>query len=150
MISTKGRYALRLMINLALYSDGNYVRLKDISEKEEISIKYLEQVVALLYKSNLVLSLRGNNGGYKLARDPKDYTAGEILRAAEGTLSPVQCQVIPTRTKIGAISVRFKAMSCPVMVVPMFAPSIMPTDSVMVISPAFTKVTTITVVAPDD
>ena len=98
MISTKGRYALRLMINLALYSDGNYVRLKDISEKEEISIKYLEQVVALLYKSNLVLSLRGNNGGYKLARDPKDYTAGEILRAAEGTLSPVQCLSCPVNT----------------------------------------------------
>ena len=97
-ISTKGRYALRLMINLALYSDGNYVRLKDISEKEEISIKYLEQVVALLYKSNLVLSLRGNNGGYKLARDPKDYTAGEILRAAEGTLSPVQCLSCPVNT----------------------------------------------------
>ena len=58
MISTKGRYALRLMINLALYSDGNYVRLKDISEKEEISIKYLEQVVALLYKSNLDLQER--------------------------------------------------------------------------------------------
>ena len=95
MISTKGRYALRLMINLALYSDGNYVRLKDISEKEEISIKYLEQVVALLYKANLVLSLRGNNGGYKLAREPKDYTAGEILRAAEGTLSPVQCLAFP-------------------------------------------------------
>lgn len=98
MISTKGRYALRLMINLALYSDGNYVRLKDISEKEEISIKYLEQVVALLYKSNLVLSLRGNNGGYKLAREPKDYTAGEILRAAEGTLSPVQCLSCPVNT----------------------------------------------------
>ena len=98
MISTKGRYALRLMINLALYSDGNYVRLKDISEKEEISIKYLEQVVALLYKSNLVLSLRGNNGGYKLARDPKDYTAGEILRAAEGTLSPVLCLSCPVNT----------------------------------------------------
>ena len=98
MISTKGRYALRLMINLALYSDGNYVRLKDISEKEEISIKYLEQVLAILYKSNLVLSLRGNNGGYKLARDPKDYTAGEILRAAEGTLSPVQCLSCPVNT----------------------------------------------------
>ncbi len=95
MISTKGRYALRLMINLAVYSNGDYIRLKDISEKEGISIKYLEQVVSLLYKSNLVLSLRGNNGGYKLARDPKDYTAGEILRAAEGTLSPVQCLSCP-------------------------------------------------------
>ena len=95
MISTKGRYALRLMINLAVYSNGDYIRLKDISEKEDISIKYLEQVVSLLYKSNLVLSLRGNNGGYKLARDPKDYTAGEILRAAEGTLSPVQCLSCP-------------------------------------------------------
>ncbi len=98
MISTKGRYALRLMINLAVYSNGDFIRLKDISEKEDISIKYLEQVVALLYKANLVLSLRGNNGGYKLARDPKDYTAGEILRAAEGTLSPVQCLSCPVNT----------------------------------------------------
>lgn len=98
MISTRGRYALRLMINLAVYSNGEYVRLKDISDKEAISIKYLEQVVALLYKSNLVISLRGNNGGYKLARDPKDYTVGEILRATEGTLSPVQCLSCPVNT----------------------------------------------------
>ena len=95
MISTKGRYALRLMINLAMYSNGEYVRLKDVSDREGISVKYLEQVVSLLYRANLVLSLRGNNGGYKLSRDAKDYTAGEILRVAEGTLSPVQCLACP-------------------------------------------------------
>lgn len=98
MISTKGRYALRLMIDLAMYSNGEFVRLKDISERENISTKYLEQVVALLCKANLVLSLRGNNGGYRLAKDPNDYTAGEILRAAEGTLSPVACLSCPVNT----------------------------------------------------
>lgn len=96
MISTKGRYALRLMIDMALYSNGEYIKLKDVSNREGISIKYLEQVVALLNKAGLVLSLRGNSGGYKLSKDPKDYTAGEILKAAEGTLAPVQCLQCPT------------------------------------------------------
>lgn len=96
MISTKGRYALRLMIDMALYSNGEYIKLKDVSNREGISIKYLEQVVALLNKAGLVISLRGNSGGYKLAKDPKDYTAGEILKAAEGTLAPVQCLQCPT------------------------------------------------------
>lgn len=91
MISTKGRYALRLMIDMAVYSNGDYIKLKDVSERESISIKYLEQVVALLNRAGLVVSLRGNNGGYKLAKHPKDYKAGEILKAAEGTLAPVAC-----------------------------------------------------------
>jgi len=91
MISTKGRYALRVMIDIAIYSNGEYVRLKEVSEREEISIKYLEQVISLLAKANLVVSLRGNNGGYKLTKKVEEYTAGEILRAAEGTLSSVNC-----------------------------------------------------------
>lgn len=91
MISTKGRYALRLMIDMAIYSNGEYIKLKDVSERENISIKYLEQVVALLNRAGLVLSLRGNNGGYRLTKAPKDYTILEILTAAEGTLAPVAC-----------------------------------------------------------
>jgi len=91
MISTKGRYALRLMIDVALYEANGYVSLKDSSNRENISIKYLEQVASLLTKSNLLLSYRGNNGGYKLARKPREYKVGDILRAAEGSLAPVAC-----------------------------------------------------------
>ena len=91
MISTKGRYALRLMIDIAAYSNGGVVSLKDISSRQGISIKYLEQVVSLLTRSQLLISVRGNNGGYRLVKEPKDYKVGEILLAAEGTLAPVSC-----------------------------------------------------------
>lgn len=91
MISTKGRYALRLMTDIAAYSGGKVVSLKDVSARQEISPKYAEQVVSLMVKSGLLISVRGNNGGYVLAKSPGNYTAGEILRAAEGTLSPVAC-----------------------------------------------------------
>ena len=91
MISTKGRYALRMMIDIAAYSNGNPVTLKDVSQRQDISIKYLEQVVSLLVKRGFLISIRGNNGGYLLSRDAKDYTAGDIIRCAEGTLAPVSC-----------------------------------------------------------
>ena len=91
MISTKGRYALRLMIDIATYYNGIPVSLKDVSKRQSISIKYLEQVVQLLVKRGYLLSVRGNNGGYLLAKSIKDYTAGDILRCAEGTLAPVSC-----------------------------------------------------------
>ncbi len=91
MISTKGRYALRLMIDVATYYSGIPVSLKDVSKRQNISIKYLEQVVQLLVKRGYLLSVRGNNGGYLLAKNVKDYTAGDILRCAEGTLAPVSC-----------------------------------------------------------
>ncbi len=91
MISTKGRYALRLMIDIAAYSNGGVVSLKDSSSRQNISIKYLEQVVSLLTKSGMLQSIRGNNGGYRLTKNPSDYTVGDILRAAEGTLAPVAC-----------------------------------------------------------
>ena len=91
MISTKGRYALRLMIDVAIYESMGYVSLKDSSKREDLSIKYLEQVASLLTKSNLLISYRGNNGGYKLSRKPSEYKIGEILRAAEGSLAPVAC-----------------------------------------------------------
>ena len=91
MISTKGRYALRVMIDIAVYSNGNYISLKDISARQEISVKYLEQVISLLNKAGFLHSLRGNNGGYKLAKAPDQYTVGDILRITEGSLAPVSC-----------------------------------------------------------
>lgn len=91
MISTKGRYALRLMIDIATYSNGTPVSLKDVSKRQDISIKYLEQVVSLLVKGRLLISVRGNNGGYLLAKDIASYNTFEILQAAEGSLAPVAC-----------------------------------------------------------
>ncbi|MFA7073656.1 MAG: Rrf2 family transcriptional regulator [Endomicrobiaceae bacterium] len=90
-ISTKGRYSLRLMIDLAEHNNGEYIALKDISFRQKISVKYLEQIIAQLSKAGLLKSVRGPQGGYKLAKHPKDYTAGEILRVTEGSLSPVAC-----------------------------------------------------------
>lgn len=91
-ISTKGRYALRMMIDLAQHSGtAEWVPLKDVSERQEISIKYLEQIVQRLCSSGLLRSLRGPSGGYQLAKPADQYTAGEILRAIEGSLAPVAC-----------------------------------------------------------
>lgn len=89
-ISTKGRYALRLMLDLAL-KEEQIVRLKDVAERQEISMKYLEQIISVLQKCGYVKSLRGPGGGYKLARKPKEYTVGMILRQIEGSLAPVDC-----------------------------------------------------------
>ena len=90
-ISTKGRYALRLMVDLARNSTDGYIRLKDVSERQDISVKYLEQIVSPLAQNYLVSSARGPHGGYRLARPPKEYTVGEILRTIEGSLAPVSC-----------------------------------------------------------
>lgn len=90
-ISSRGRYALRFMIDLAQHSTGEAVTLKEVSQRQEISIKYLEQIVTLLNRGGLIRSIRGNQGGYLLAREPKDYTIGEILRIVEGDLYPVAC-----------------------------------------------------------
>lgn len=90
-ISTKGRYALRLMIDLAMNGTESYVPIKSVSQRQEISEKYLEQIITQLSRAKLVKSARGAQGGYKLVRDPHDYTAGEILRAVEGSLAPVAC-----------------------------------------------------------
>lgn len=90
-ISTKGRYALRLMLDLAVNNTGEPVRIKDIASRQEISDKYLEQIISVLNKAGYVRSLRGPQGGYKLARDPKEYTVGMILRLTEGSLAPVAC-----------------------------------------------------------
>jgi Rrf2 family protein len=91
MISTKGRYALRVMIDLAQNSSDKYISLKDIAGRQGISMKYLEMIVSILNKGDLVHSLRGKSGGYKLSKEPENYTIGEILRLTEGTLAPVVC-----------------------------------------------------------
>ncbi len=90
-ISTKGRYAMQLMLDLARYNTGEPISLKDISKRQEISEKYLEQIISLLNKGGFVRSVRGAQGGYLLNRDPKDYKVGEILRITEGDLAPVAC-----------------------------------------------------------
>ena len=91
MISTKGRYALRVMLDLADHNTGDYIPLKDIAQRQEISVKYLENILASLSRANLVDATRGKGGGYRLCRPPKDYAAGEILRLAEGSLASVSC-----------------------------------------------------------
>lgn len=91
MISTKGRYALRVMIDLAENEDESYVSLKDVAKRQDISMKYLEMIVSMLNKGKMVQSLRGKTGGYKLAKQPSEYTVGEILKLTEGTLAPVMC-----------------------------------------------------------
>jgi Rrf2 family protein len=90
-ISTKGRYALRVMIDLALNSNENFIALKEIAKRQDITVKYLEQIVALLNKAGFLETARGNSGGYKLAKEPKDYIVGDILRATEGDLAPIIC-----------------------------------------------------------
>ncbi|MCD8324984.1 MAG: Rrf2 family transcriptional regulator [Clostridiales bacterium] len=91
-VSTKGRYALRLMVDLGVHGgEENYISLKDISSRQNISIKYLEQIVTPLHRAGLVRSVRGAQGGYRLSRAPEKYTAGEILRAIEGSFAPIAC-----------------------------------------------------------
>lgn len=90
-ISTKGRYALRMLLDLAMHENDGFVALKDIAERQNISKKYLEQIVPLLNKSNLLKTNRGYQGGYMLAKSPDKYTVGEILRITEGDLCPVAC-----------------------------------------------------------
>lgn len=90
-ISTKGRYAVRMMLDLAEHGEGRYVALKEIAERQGISKKYLEQIVTILNKSDFLMTNRGFQGGYKLAKTPDKYTVGEILRLTEGSLAPVSC-----------------------------------------------------------
>lgn len=90
-ISTKGRYALRLMLDLALNNTGEYITIKSIAARQEISEKYLEQIITLLSRAKYVKSTRGAQGGYMLAKSPEEYTVGMILRLTEGSLSPVAC-----------------------------------------------------------
>ena len=91
MISTRGRYAIRVMIDLAENDTGNYIPLKDIAERQEISKKYLEIIVKDMVSGGLVVAASGKGGGYKLCRKPEEYNIGEILELMEGSLSSVAC-----------------------------------------------------------
>lgn len=90
-ISTKGRYALRMMLDLAINNTGEPVRIKDIAARQDISDKYLEQIIAILNRAGYVKSIRGPQGGYRLMKKPEQYTVGMILRLTEGSLAPVAC-----------------------------------------------------------
>ena len=91
LISTKGRYALRVMIDLAEHRSGEFISLKEIAQRQEISEKYLESIIRTLVKAKVVESLRGKGGGYRLCRAPENITVGEVLRVTEGELAPVSC-----------------------------------------------------------
>ena len=109
-ISTKGLYALRMMADLAQNGNGGYVALKDIAARQEISKKYLEQIVPLLTRAEMLRTNRGFQGGYALSRSPEQYTVGEILRVTEGNLAPVAClqfdeNTCPRKAKCQALPV---------------------------------------------
>ena len=90
-ISTKGRYALRIMIDLATNGNGNFISLKSIADRQQISNKYLEQIISMLNKAGFLETARGNAGGYRLSKKQSEYKVGDILRATEGDLAPVMC-----------------------------------------------------------
>ena len=92
-ISTKGRYALRIMVDIAKNSKDDYVSITGISERQNISNKYIEQIISKLSKAGMLISTRGITGGYKLAKEPKDYKVGDILRVSEGDLNIIDCVI---------------------------------------------------------
>ena len=98
MISTKGRYAIRVMIDLAQHDTGKYVPLKDVAERQSISKKYLEIIVKEMVAGELLVGASGKGGGYKLCRKPEEYSVGEIIELMEGSLSPVACLSDETNT----------------------------------------------------
>lgn len=91
MISTKGRYALRVLLDLAENSENGYIPMKTVAERQNLSLKYIERIMPSLSKNNYVEGIHGKGGGYKLSKSPKDYKIGDILRLAEGDLTPVAC-----------------------------------------------------------
>lgn len=91
MISTRGRYALRVMIDLAENYNNDYIPMKEVAKRQDISLKYLERIMPILVKYNLVETMHGKGGGYKLTRSPDEYTVNEILKLTEGNLAPVSC-----------------------------------------------------------
>lgn len=91
MISTRGRYALRVLIDLAEHYDGSYIPMKEVASRQKISLKYIERIMPVLTKNSLVDGLHGKGGGYRLNRNPDEYKIGDILRLTEGSLAPVSC-----------------------------------------------------------
>ena len=90
-ISTKGRYALKVMLDLALHNNGEYIAAKDISSRQGITPKYMEQIISALSKAGYLDSMRGSNGGHRLSKAPSDINVGDILRTTEGSLASVEC-----------------------------------------------------------
>ena len=91
MVSTKGRYALRVMVDLAEHNSGDYIPMKDVAERQEISLKYLEKILPSLTKSGMIEGVHGKGGGYKLTKAPDEYKVWDILVEAEGNMAPVAC-----------------------------------------------------------
>ena len=91
LVSTKGRYALRVMIDLAEHCEGNYIAMKDVAARQHISLKYLEKILPVLVKNGMIEGVHGKGGGYKLTADPEDYRVSDILRLTEGDIAPVAC-----------------------------------------------------------
>ena len=91
MISTKGRYALRVMIDLAEHYNGEYIPIKDVVKRQQVSHKYIERIMTMLSKADFVEAVHGKGGGYRLNRSPGEYVVGDILRLTEGSLAPVAC-----------------------------------------------------------
>lgn len=91
MVSTRGRYALRVLIDLAEHNSGAYIPMKDVAARQDISLKYLERILPTLTKAKLIEGVHGKGGGYKLTRSPEEYSVGEVLRLTEGNLAPVAC-----------------------------------------------------------
>ena len=91
LISTRGRYALRVLIDMAEHQNGSFIPMKEVAARQDISQKYLEQIMPLLTREGLVEGLHGKGGGYRLTRDPDQYRVGDILRLTEGDLAPVAC-----------------------------------------------------------
>ena len=108
-VSTKGRYALRMMVDLAEHREEGFIALKDIAERQGISKKYLEQIVSVFHRSNLLRANRGSMGGYMLAKPPSACTVGEILRLTEGSLDPVACVDEPAECE--------RSADCPTIIV---------------------------------
>lgn len=91
MISTRGRYAIRVMVDLAEHRNGKYIPMKDVAARQGISLKYLERILPVLTKADMIEGVHGKGGGYKLTREPDQYRIGDILRLTEGELAPVAC-----------------------------------------------------------
>lgn len=91
LISTRGRYALRVLLDLAQNQNDGYIAMKKVAERQDLSLKYIEKIMPVLSKNRYVQGVHGKGGGYRLAREPKDYKVGDILRLAEGDLAPVAC-----------------------------------------------------------
>ena len=106
-ITSKGRYALQVMLDLAQHRDEGFISLKTIADRQGYSMKYLEMIVGQLKKAELLSSTRGKEGGYKLTRPPEDYTVGEILRCMEDNLAPVSC------IKSGGVCCELAGMTAP-------------------------------------